>query len=76
MSAWEGYGIEAEEYRELDNERVLVLVRLSGRGKVSGIEIGAMSAHGAEVWHVREGAVTRLVMYWYRDQALADLGLA
>src|SRR6476620_9420618 len=40
MSAWERYGITAEEYRELDDQRVLVFVRLSGRGKVSGFEIG------------------------------------
>src|SRR5437588_9359216 len=57
MSAWEDYGIEAEEYRELDHERVLVLVQLSGRGKVSGLEIGDMHAQGAEVWHLRDNRV-------------------
>jgi hypothetical protein len=31
MSAWEDFRINAEEYRELDNERVLVLVRWTGR---------------------------------------------
>jgi ketosteroid isomerase-like protein len=76
MSAWEDYGIEADEYRELDNERVLVLVQLSGRGKVSGLDIADTEARGAEVWHLRDGKVRRLVMYWYRDQALAELGLA
>ena len=30
LSAWEDYSIEAEEYRELDDERVLVLVRRGG----------------------------------------------
>ena len=30
---------DAEEYRELDDERVLVLAG-SGRGKVSGMEVG------------------------------------
>jgi ketosteroid isomerase-like protein len=75
MSAWEDYGIRAEEYRELDNERVLVLVQLSGRGKVSRLEIADTDAQGAEVWHVRDAKVTRLVMYWHRDQALAALGL-
>jgi ketosteroid isomerase-like protein len=75
MSAWERYGIRAEEYRELDDERVLVLVRLSGRGKVSRFEIDDAAARGAEVWHLRDGKVTRLEMYWHRDQAFADLGL-
>jgi ketosteroid isomerase-like protein len=76
MSAWEDYGIEAEEYRELDDSRVLVLVRLSGRGKSSGLEIEQTGATGAQVWHVRDGRVVRLVLYWHRAEALADLGLA
>jgi len=75
MSAWDDYGIEAQKYRELDGERVLVLVRLRGRGKASGLDLGAMHANGAEVWHVRDGKVTRLIMYWDRDRAFAELGL-
>jgi ketosteroid isomerase-like protein len=75
MSAWEDYGITAEDLRELDDERILALVRLSGHGKTSGLEIVDTDAQGAEVWHVRDGTVTRLVMYWDRDHAFADLGL-
>jgi ketosteroid isomerase-like protein len=75
MSAWENYGIRAEHFHELDGERVLVLVRLSGRGKGSGLEIADTGAEGAEVWHIRNGEVTRLHMYWDRECALADLGL-
>ena len=75
MGAWEGYGIAAEELSELDAERVLVLVRLSGHGKVSGLKLQDTHAEGAEVWHLRDGKVVRLVMYWHRDSALADLGL-
>jgi hypothetical protein len=65
---------EAEQYRELDDECVLVLVDWRGRGKTSGLELGQMRAKGADVVHVRAGKVTRLVTY--RDRALADLGLA
>jgi hypothetical protein len=54
---------------------VLVLVRLSGRGKISGLNIVDTGAKGAELWHVHDGEVIRLVLYWYRDQAFADLGL-
>jgi ketosteroid isomerase-like protein len=43
-----------------------------GRGKTSGLE---MSAKAASVFHVREGRVSRIVVSWDRDRALADLGL-
>jgi ketosteroid isomerase-like protein len=76
LSGWRDFHEEAEEYRELDDERVLVLVDWRGRGKTSGLELGQMRAKGAGVVHVRGGKVTRLVTYLDRDRALADLGLA
>ena len=63
---------EAEEYRELDGERVLVLTRVFGQGKLSGVPV---SARNAEVFEVHEAKVTRVVVYYERDRALADLGL-
>ena len=75
LSAWEGFRSEAQEYRELDDERVLVFSRYSGRGKTSGLELGQMGAEGAGVAQIRAGKVTRLVWYTDRDRALADLGL-
>ena len=76
LSAWKNWHAGAEEYRELDDEHVLVLTRRGARGKTSGLEIGRIQSKGASVWHVRDGKVTRLVIYWDRDHALADLGLA
>jgi hypothetical protein len=38
LSAWKEYGIAVDEYRELDEERGLVLVHQHGRGKTSGLE--------------------------------------
>jgi hypothetical protein len=42
LSAWEKWRGEAEEYRELDDERVLVLLQGRGRGKASGLEVDQM----------------------------------
>ena len=72
LGAWEEIRFEAEEYRELDDERVLVLEHRRGRGKGSGAETRTKAA---SVFHFRDGKVTRVVIYWDRDRALADLGL-
>jgi ketosteroid isomerase-like protein len=76
LSLWKEYSLEADEYRELDNERVLVLVRRSGRGKTSGLELGQIGTKGAQLFHVRGGKVTRYVTWADSERALADLGLA
>ena len=75
LSAWEDYRIRAEEYRELDDERVLVLHEYSGRGRTSGLDIGATWSKAATLFHVCEGKITRLVGYNNRELALADLRL-
>jgi hypothetical protein len=75
VSTWAEFRVEAEEFRELDDERVLVLIRQSGRGKTSGLELGGMRAKGAELFRIVDGKVTKLVIYLERDNALADLGL-
>jgi ketosteroid isomerase-like protein len=73
ISAYEDYRVQGEEFRELDAERVLVLVEQHGRGKASGIAVNLMSAN---VFHVRNGRVVRLVIHGDRDRALADLDAA
>jgi ketosteroid isomerase-like protein len=75
LSNWQGYRIKAEEYSQLDGERVLVLFHVLGRGRTSGLELGQFQQRLASVFHVREGKVTRLVTYLDRDRAYADLGL-
>jgi ketosteroid isomerase-like protein len=76
LSSWDGYRVTAEEYRELDDERVLVLLRVSGSGKTSGLELGQVRARGGNIFYVRNGKVMRLVVYFDRERALAELGLA
>jgi ketosteroid isomerase-like protein len=76
LSAWEAFRADAEEYRELDDERVLVLVGWSGHGKTSGLELGGLRTPAAALVHVRDGKVVRLVLYIDRERALTNLGLA
>ena len=74
MSAWEDGTVQAYEYREL-NERVRALGEFAGRGKLSGLELEDMRTDLIPLFHLRERKVTRLVFYFDRDRALADLGL-
>jgi ketosteroid isomerase-like protein len=75
LSTWEDYRVEAEDYRELEGDRVLVFIRIRGRGKTSGLEVGRMGAKGANLFHLRDGKVARLALYFDRGRALADVGL-
>jgi hypothetical protein len=86
LSAWEDWTAEPEEYRELDSGRVLVLTTGRGRGKSSGLGVGQLYAHSAMdhsgdvdkafgLFQVRDDKVTKLVIYWDLDRAVADLGL-
>ena len=72
LSAWDGYNAEADDYLELDSERVLAFGRMSGRGKTSGVRV---QTEFANLLHFRDGKVVRLCLYSDRDRALADLGL-
>ena len=76
LGTWEDYCIEPEEYREIDDRRILVLVRVSASGKTSGLDLGQLRTRGAWLFHVRDGKVTRFVRYFDREGALADLGRA
>jgi ketosteroid isomerase-like protein len=71
FSAFSDFEAEAEDYRDLDGEHVLVLARFSGRGKTSGAQIVHKAA---ELFEIRDRLVTRIVVYFDRDRAFADLG--
>jgi ketosteroid isomerase-like protein len=76
LSAWDDLRAKADEFFDLDDGRVLVLLRNEGRGRGSGIEIGEISTKAANLFTIRDRKVTRLVLYWDRDQATADAGLS
>jgi ketosteroid isomerase-like protein len=76
LSAWKDLRVEVERYIELDDGRVVVVSRGVARGSASGLDTDAMRSEAVALFHVRDGAVTRLITSWDRDRALADLGLA
>ena len=75
LETWEEFRQEADEHRTLDEEHVLVFFHSTGRGKTSGLDLAQMHSAGAGLFHVRDGKVTKFVVYLDRDRALADLGL-
>jgi hypothetical protein len=75
LRAWDHLRAIPDGFREVDEDRVLVYLRNEGRGKGSGIEIGEFATPGANLFTVRGGKVTKLVVYWERAEAIADLGL-
>jgi ketosteroid isomerase-like protein len=74
LGAWEGFCAQPEEYLVPDSGRVLVLVRNIGRGRTSGVQLKAQSV--ANLFEIRDGKVVRLVIYFDRGRALADVGLS
>ena len=77
LADWEDWRAQTTEIRELDPERVLALVNLSGRNRASGLELAQIgSTRGANLFHVVDGRVTKFVLYLDRERAFADLGLA
>ncbi len=70
LSAWERpITIEPEEFIQ-SGDRILVLIRWSGRGKGSGAQI---EAEGAHLWTFRDGLVVDYGVYRDRDEARAAL---
>ena len=74
LSAWRAVRLQAEEYRTLDGKHVLVLTRTVGfeSSELEPEEIGPRPAH---LFHIEGDRVTRLIAYFDRDHAFADLGL-
>ena len=73
LNAWDDFCVVADEYHELDEERVLVLDRPRGRGRSSGLDI---SQKGATLFHIRDGLAIKVIITWNREQAFAELGLS
>jgi ketosteroid isomerase-like protein len=74
LRGWKDFRAEPERYFTPDDRRVLVFVHNTGRGRASGLELDLRSV--ANFFEVDQGRVVRLVLYWDRERALADVGIA
>jgi ketosteroid isomerase-like protein len=70
--AWIDFAVEPLEFVEAPGDRVLTLIRQSGRGKGSGVSI---VFHFFVVWTIRERAVRNLDLFRHRADALEAAGL-
>jgi ketosteroid isomerase-like protein len=69
LRSWVDLKAIPSDIRELDENRVLVFLQNSGRGRASGIPVEQIAAKSANVFEVRNGKVTRLTIYWDREDA-------
>jgi ketosteroid isomerase-like protein len=69
--AWEDWSVEPEEYIEA-GDRVVVVTRLSARGRGSGVPLVRRDAH---VWTVRNGKAVRLDYYGSSTEGLKAVGV-
>ena len=73
LSGWKDFSAAPDEYLVVDESRILALVHNRGRGRSSGLALDERSV--ANFFEIRDGKVIRLVLYWDRDRALAEVGL-
>ncbi len=68
---WESIQVDAEEFRDADDE-VVVLGRLRARGRASGIDLDVPMGF---VWTLRDGKVVRIRSFSEQADALRAAGL-
>ena len=72
LGSWEQLRASPQRYIEVDQDRVLVVSRLSGRSTDGETEI---EHERAGLFRISHGRVTRVIFYWEPARAYADLGL-
>ena len=70
--AWEEYRVVAQDFRDLEEDRVLVLSRVEGRGAGSG---GLVETEMGQVYDFRDGRIERVRTYLDHREALKAVGL-
>lgn len=72
FEAWESYHLEAERLEDL-GDRVVAIVRETGRGRASGLEV---DGRWGDVLTVADGEIVRVEAYRDAGQALRVTGLS
>ena len=73
LDMFDDFRAEAVELIEAGEDKVIVVVRISGRAKLSGVETDLTYA---EFWRLRNGKVAWGRQYWTKVKALEAAGLA
>jgi ketosteroid isomerase-like protein len=67
------FTVEAIESNDAGEDKVVTVLRISGRAKLSGVET---DLNFAALYTFRDGKIARGREYWTRDQALEAAGLS
>jgi ketosteroid isomerase-like protein len=67
MEAFESFQLVPEEFLDAD-DRILVFLRMSGRGRGSGLEVEVRPAH---VWTMQSGKAVRMEAFTDREREAA-----
>ncbi len=73
FDTFDDFRAEPVELIEAGEDKVIAVVRISGRAKLSGVETDLTYA---ELWTLRDGKVAWGRQYWTRDEALEAAGLS
>ena len=73
LSAWETWVITPTEFVEVDDDRVLVWMRVRARSRTHQVE---MPVEGANLLSIRDGKLARLEMFLDESDALEAAGLS
>ena len=71
-AAFESFALVPLEYIDAGDGRVVLIARLSARGKASGVLVERLDGM---VWTIRDGKTVRLDYYGSRAEALEAVGL-
>jgi ketosteroid isomerase-like protein len=72
LEAWEEFRWDTKEIITVDEARVLVVNRVRGRGRGSGVEVDAM---GAQLWTITDGKASSIKLFQSKAEALEAAGL-